>query len=85
MKNNKIWYLGYFVVFFSLILLFTLKGNEIRNILLTLIFAISTSISSVKIMHNKILSCSKSIFARRYFGNFYSILSNDYIFYKWIL
>ena len=55
MKNNKMWYFGYIVGFLSLILLFTIKGNEIRNILLTLIFAISTSISSVKIMHNKMI------------------------------
>ncbi|MBS5989384.1 MAG: DUF2178 domain-containing protein [Anaerococcus hydrogenalis] len=60
MKNNKIWYLGYFVGFFSLILLFTIKGNEIRNILLTFIFAISTSISSVKIMHNKMIEKDES-------------------------
>lgn len=59
-KNNKIWYLGYFVGFFSLILLFTIKGNEIRNILLTFIFAISTSISSVKIMHNKMIEKDES-------------------------
>lgn len=55
MKNNKIWYFGYLVGFLSLILLFTIKGNEIRNILLTIIFATSTSISSVKIMHNKMI------------------------------
>lgn len=55
MKNNKMWYFGYIVGFLSLILLFTIKGNEIRNILMNLIFAISTSISSVKIMHNKMI------------------------------
>lgn len=55
MKNNKIWYLGYLVGFLSLILLFTLKGNEITNFLLTIIFATITSISSVKIMHNKMI------------------------------
>ncbi|EGC84504.1 hypothetical protein [Anaerococcus hydrogenalis] len=60
MKNNKMWYFGYIVGFLILILLFTIKGNEIRNILLTLIFAISTSISSVKIMHNKMIEKDKS-------------------------
>lgn len=60
MKNNKIWYFGYIVGFLSLILLFTIKSNEIRNILLTLIFAISTSISSVKIMHNKMIEKDES-------------------------
>lgn len=60
MKNNKMWYFGYIVGFLSLILLFTIKGNEIRNILLTLIFAISTSISSVKIMHNKMIEKDES-------------------------
>lgn len=49
------WYFGYLVRFLSLILLFTIKGNEIRNILLTIIFATSTSISRVKIMHNKMI------------------------------
>lgn len=60
MKNNKIWYFGYIVGFLSLILLFTIKSNEIRNILLTLIFAISTSISSIKIMHNKMIEKDES-------------------------
>ncbi|EEB36174.1 hypothetical protein ANHYDRO_01012 [Anaerococcus hydrogenalis DSM 7454] len=54
------WYFGYIVGFLSLILLFTIKGNEIRNILLTLIFATSTAISSVKIMHNKMIEKDES-------------------------
>lgn len=41
MKNNKTWYLGYLVSFLSLILLFTIKGNEIRNILLTIILPLA--------------------------------------------
>ena len=60
MKNNKIWYFGYLIGFLSLISLFTIKGNEITNILLIFIFSTSTSISSVKIMHNKMIETDTS-------------------------
>ncbi len=55
MKNNKIWYLGYVIGICSLIIVFTLKLNEAIEICLTFIFAISVSVSHVKIMHHKMM------------------------------
>lgn len=55
MRNNKVWYIGYLIGLCSLLLLFTQKFDESINIVLTLIFAISVSVSNVKIMHNKLL------------------------------
>lgn len=55
MKNNKIWYLGYVVGFCSLIAAFVFKFNEVIEIMLTFVFAISASISRVRIMHSKMM------------------------------
>ncbi len=55
MKNNKIWYLGYVIGIFSLAVVFGFKLNEILKIVLTFVFAISVSISHIKIMHNKMM------------------------------
>lgn len=55
MKNNKIWYLGYVIGICSLIIVFALKLNEIIEICLTFISAISVSISHVNIMHRKMM------------------------------
>lgn len=55
MKNNKIWYLGYVIGICSLILVLPLKLNEAIEIVLTFVFAISVSVSHVKIMHHKMI------------------------------
>lgn len=53
MKNKKIWYLGYIIGIFSLILVFTLKPNEATKIALLFVFTICVSISHVQITHHK--------------------------------
>lgn len=55
MKNKKIWYLGYVIGIFSLIIMFALKLNEAVEIFLTFVFAICVSVSHVKIMHHKMM------------------------------
>lgn len=55
MKNNKIWYLGYVIGICSLIIVFALKLNEAIEICLTFVFAISVSVSYMKIMHHKMV------------------------------
>lgn len=55
MKNNKIWYLGYVIGICSLIIVFALKLNEAVEICLTFVFAISVSVSYMKIMHHKMV------------------------------
>lgn len=55
MKNNKIWYLGYAIGIFSLILMFALELNEVLEIVLTFVFAICVSVSHVQIMHHKMI------------------------------
>lgn len=53
MKNKKIWYLGYIIGIFSLILVVTLKPNEDTKIALLFVFTICVSISHAKITHHK--------------------------------
>ncbi|EHR36355.1 DUF2178 domain-containing protein [Facklamia languida] len=56
MKDNKIWYLGYVVALASLIALFFVKKNEVMMIILTAVFAVSLSVTNVKILHHKMLA-----------------------------
>lgn len=60
MKNKKIWYLGYIIGICSLILIFALDLERSVDIALTFIFAISVSVSHVKIMHNKMMEKDKN-------------------------
>lgn len=55
MKSNKIWYLGYSISLFSLILLLTLDLNEALRVCLIIVFAISLAVSHVQIMHRRLL------------------------------
>ena len=55
MKTNKIWYLGYSISLFSLILLLTLDLNEALRVCLIMVFAISLAVSHVQIMHRRLL------------------------------
>ena len=55
MKSNKIWYLGYLISLFSLILLLTLNLNEALRVGLIMVFAISLAVSHVQIMHRRLL------------------------------
>ena len=55
MKSNKIWYLGYSISLFSLILLLTLDLNEALRVCLIMVFAISLAVSHVQIMHRRLL------------------------------
>lgn len=55
MKSNKIWYLGYLISLFSLILLLTLNLNEALRVGLIMVFAISLAVSHVQIMHLRLL------------------------------
>ncbi|MFC2723461.1 DUF2178 domain-containing protein [Granulicatella adiacens] len=55
MKSNKIWYLGYLISLFSLILLLTLNLNEALRVCLIMVFAISLAVSHVQIMHRRLL------------------------------
>ena len=55
MKTNKIWYLGYVIGLCSLILKFTLNMNGAIEVLLTLVFAISVSVSYVQLSHLRLL------------------------------
>lgn len=56
MKTNKIWYLGYVVALLSLIALFLVKHNEVLTIIMTAVFAVSLSVTYVKILHHKMLA-----------------------------
>ena len=56
MKMNKMWYLGYVVVLLSLIALFLVKHNEVLTIIMTAVFAVSLSVTYVKILHHKMLA-----------------------------
>lgn len=56
MKTNNIWYLGYVVALLSLIALFLVKHNEVLTIILTAVFAVSLSVTYVKILHHKMLA-----------------------------
>lgn len=60
MKNNKIWYLGYLIGICSLILMFVFDLNEVVEIALTFVFAISVSISTVEIMHNRMMETDRN-------------------------
>lgn len=53
MKNKKIWCIGYVIGFISLVALFIFKDDETLNRILTFIFTISVTISSVILGHNK--------------------------------
>lgn len=53
MENNKIWYLGYFISFISLVSVFAFKNNEQVYSILMFIFTISMTITTVMVMHNK--------------------------------
>ena len=55
MKSNNIWYLGYLISLFSLILLLTLNLNEVLRVCLIMVFAISLAVSHVQIMHRRLL------------------------------
>ena len=55
MKSNNIWYLGYLISLFSLILLLTLDLNEALRVCLIMVFAISLAVSHVQIMHRRLL------------------------------
>ena len=55
MKSNKIWYLGYSISLFSLILLLTLDLNEALRVCLIMVFAISLAVSHVQLMHRRLL------------------------------
>ena len=55
MKSNRIWYLGYSISLFSLILLLTLDLNEALRVCLIMVFAISLAVSHVQIMHRRLL------------------------------
>ena len=55
MKSNKIWYLGYSISLFSLILLLTLDLNEALRVCLIMVSAISLAVSHVQIMHRRLL------------------------------
>ncbi|MDY3006483.1 DUF2178 domain-containing protein [Anaerococcus sp. AGMB00486] len=55
MKNNKIWYLGCLIGILSLLVVFLLDLNKTLEIILTQVFAISFTVSYVKIIHNKML------------------------------
>ena len=55
MKSNKIWYLGYLISLFSLILLLTLNLNEALRVGLIMVFAISLAVSHVQIIHRRLL------------------------------
>ena len=56
MKTNNIWYLGYVVALLSLIALFLVKHNEVLTIIMTAVFAVSLSVTYVKILHHKMLA-----------------------------
>ena len=56
MKTNKLWYLGYLVGICSLLVVFTLNLNEAIKVLLTLVFAISVSVSYVQLTHYRLLA-----------------------------
>lgn len=56
MKTNKMWYLGYVVALLSLIALFLVKHNEVLTIIMTAVFAVSLSVTYVKILHHKMLA-----------------------------
>lgn len=56
MKTSKIWYLGYVVALLSLIALFLVKHNEVLTIIMTAVFAVSLSVTYVKILHHKMLA-----------------------------
>ena len=56
MKTNKIWYLGYVVALLSLIALILVKHNEVLTIIMTAVFAVSLSVTYVKILHHKMLA-----------------------------
>ena len=55
MKSNNIWYLGYLISLFSLILLLTLNLNDALRVCLIMVFAISLAVSQVQIMHRRLL------------------------------
>lgn len=55
MKNKKIWYFGFLIGIFSLILVFTLNLSETMNAVLTFVFGITVSVSYVQIMHHKMM------------------------------
>ena len=55
MKTNKIWYLGYLISLFSLILLLMLNLNEALRVCLIMVFAISLAVSHIQIMHRRLL------------------------------
>ncbi|WP_297282179.1 DUF2178 domain-containing protein [uncultured Anaerococcus sp.] len=55
MKNIKIWYIGYLIGICGLILMFTLKLNEVMQIVFAFVIAGCISISHVKIMHQKMI------------------------------
>ena len=55
MKKNNIWYLGYLISLFSLILLLMLNLNEALRVCLIMVFAISLAVSHIQIMHRRLL------------------------------
>ena len=55
MKNYKIWYIVCFIGIFGLFLMFALKLSEAMKVVLAPVFAACLSISSVKIIHYKML------------------------------
>ena len=55
MKKNNIWYLGYLISLFSLILLLMLNLNEALRVCLIMVFAISLAVSHIQIMHSRLL------------------------------
>lgn len=59
MKTNKIWYLGYVIGLCSLILKFTLNMNGAIEVLLTVVFAISVSVSYVQLTHLRLLEMDR--------------------------
>lgn len=55
MKKNNIWYLGYLISLFSLILLLMLNLNEALRVCLIMVFAINLAVSHIQIMHRRLL------------------------------
>ena len=54
-KTQNFWYIGYVIGIFGLILVLTLKLNESVEIVLSVVFVATISLSHVKIMHYKMM------------------------------